>query len=81
MAMTVTKKQLIDDPNSCLNKAADDEPVFLIRAKDMIGGMSVRYWAHLAQDTKAHEPAKIAQARHVASEMDEWRNANEPKPQ
>lgn len=38
----------LSSPNSCINKAADNEPVFVLRAHDMCAPEAVRYWAYLA---------------------------------
>ena len=62
--------------DSCLNKAADDEPVFVLRAKDPNGAQTVRHWANIAGEN--HEPEKITEARELADKMDEWRKQNAP---
>lgn len=63
----------------CLGKAADDEPVFILRAQDVLAGDVVRFWAdilemrHHSQGTKtAAVKAKISEARGLARQMDEW---------
>ncbi len=43
------KHQEASDPNSCWNKAADDEPVFVIKGSDILFEQVVMYWAFLAQ--------------------------------
>lgn len=58
-------------PTSCLNKAAADEPVFVLRAKDVLAAQTVRLWATMAQDK--HEGSKIAEALSLANEMEAWR--------
>lgn len=70
------KRLELSTPTSCLNKAADDEPVFVLRAKDPIAALVVRYWAHLADDV--HELEKRKEARELANQMDVWRNKNVP---
>lgn len=69
----MTKRETLDDPKSCLNKAADDEPVFVLRAKDPLASKVVRYWALLAEAGSDHELEKATAANHVAMEMDVWR--------
>lgn len=64
------------DADSCLNKAATDEPVFVLRAKDPIAPMAIRHWATMAVQT--HDPEKIARALNAADQMDEWRLTNIP---
>jgi len=67
------KRLELSTPTSCLNKASDDEPVFVLRAKDPIAAMVVRYWADYAKGD--HEAAKIREAFRLADAMDDWRDA------
>lgn len=46
----------------------DDEPVFLLRAKDAVAPDVVRLWAHLAE-TKGADPALVERANAWADEM------------
>lgn len=39
------KQDIINNPNSCLNKAADDEPLFILRSTDELSPKCVRDWA------------------------------------
>lgn len=39
------KRDEISDPYSCLNRASDDEPIFVLRAHDKIAPYVVRQWA------------------------------------
>lgn len=48
-----------------------DEPVFLIRGQDAVGGDAVRAWADLAEAAGA-KPGILAIAREHAAEMDVW---------
>lgn len=69
------------DPGSCLNKAAPDEPVFVLRAKDPRAAQAVRLWA--AMSAGRHEDSKINEALALADQMDEWRDkfvSREPVP-
>jgi hypothetical protein len=45
-----TKKENAEDPNSCWSKAADDEPIFILRAHDQFAPAVVRFWCHLMQN-------------------------------
>ncbi len=58
--------------NSCLNKAASDEPVFVLRAKDPLAAQTGRRWATMAAN--AHEAEKVNEAMALADAMDEWRD-------
>jgi hypothetical protein len=69
--MALTKREEIDNPNSCLNKAADDEPVFVIRAKDSLAPVIVRRWAaHL--EGMGGAPQKVAEARAWADKAENY---------
>lgn len=35
----------MNDPGSCFNKAADDEPIFVLLGRDHIAPATIRYWA------------------------------------
>jgi hypothetical protein len=72
------KTEVITNPESCLNKAADDEPLFVIRAKDACGAETVRFWERLADGV--HEEEKREEAKKVADAMDSWRDGP-PSPQ
>lgn len=67
------KRDEMEQPTSCLSKAAPDEPIFVLRGKDPIGADVVRTWASKAESEGHHEPAKIAEAREFADEMDAYR--------
>lgn len=58
----------IQDPE---NKIGDDEPVFLIRAQDIVSGEAVRAWAKLNDFYGgSQEASKLARAH--ADKMDAW---------
>lgn len=71
-----TKADLLRNVTSCLNKADPGEPVFLLRAKDPLAAQTVRLWAAMAQ--LEHGGEKVAEARHLADEMDAWNQHNIP---
>lgn len=59
----------------CLGRSQDDEPVFVLTARDRIGAQAVRAWAHIAA---AHDvdAGKVRGAFEVADRMDAWRGAH-----
>lgn len=68
----------------CLGKAADDEPVFVLRAQDVFAALLVRDWADSVERLAAlrgeftgARKAKIAEARKIALEMDGWRDRHD----
>ncbi len=67
-----TKRENLEDPNSCLNKAGDDEPIFVLRAKDLKAPDTIRHWAMLAAGTGYCRAEKIHEAYKVAEAMEKW---------
>lgn len=72
-----TKAQALLNRASCLNRAGDDEPIFILRAKDPLAAQTVRLWASMAADG-AHSPEKVKQALDVADSMEHWHKLNFP---
>lgn len=63
--------------DTCLIKAADDEPIFVLRAQDMLAPESVREWANRA--LKCGLPhAKYEEALALAAKMEQWPNRKMP---
>jgi hypothetical protein len=52
-------------------KIPADEPVFLIRGQDFVGGDAVRAWA-LLHEQAGGDPAMSQIARNHADRMDRW---------
>lgn len=76
-----TKSEILSDPNSCLNKAADDEPLFILRAQDVLAPIAVQYWAKLV--TQSCQPnldvvEKVSDACLVATSMQTYRQRKLP---
>lgn len=63
--------------NGCFAKAADDEPIFVLRAQDMLAPALVRQWAVQAEE-RGCPAAKIAEARALADKMDNWAKRKNP---
>ena len=59
-------------------KVAQDEPVFLLRAKDSLAPNTVRYWAALLLDHNGDVVAYKA-AMEQAELMEEWQENNMSK--
>lgn len=62
----------------CLGKAADDEPVFVLRGQDVIAPAIVEAWADLAESVGSIGANKLLEARMVARKMREWPNRKLP---
>ncbi len=63
----------------CYRKAARDEPMFTILARDAHGPEAVRHWANVREAGVEHklypetDRALVAEARACASAMEDWR--------
>lgn len=69
-----TKREVVEQlvrGEGCLGKAADDEPVFVLRAQDLFSDGLVNQWADLAEGRKCTS-AKVAGARADAQAMKNW---------
>ena len=66
--------------DACLNKVADDEPIFVLRAKDALAPVVVEWWAFNVQkaycDNGREIPddtrAKLDEALNCAAKMRQW---------
>lgn len=38
------KTEEVENPNSCLNKAQDDEPLFVLLGRDKAATATIRFW-------------------------------------
>lgn len=62
----------------CYDKAAEDEPLFVIRAQSKNAPEYVLMWANQARVMGVNEE-KVAGALQVAKDMKEWQGANPDK--
>ena len=65
----------IQDPTGAI---PEDEPVFLLRAKDLASVSAVLAWADAAEEVGA-SPDMVKRAREWTAEMTRWRLANGAK--
>lgn len=76
--MALTKKlelELAAEGRGCLGKAADDEPVFVLRAADRSAPRAVREWARFAATQECPEE-KLQGALQLADAMEDWQRRN-----
>jgi len=69
-----TKKEVLEQAargEGCLGRAADDEPVFVLRAQDMLSPEIIDEWAERAEQACCLA-AKVAEARELANQMVHW---------
>jgi hypothetical protein len=58
-----------------LQKAEDDEPIFVLRAKDPLAETVIRSWIDAALQTGLHSNEKADEANETIAEMLEWKKA------
>jgi hypothetical protein len=58
----------------CLSKAGDDEPIFVLRAKDRTAPAAIGQWVLINQGIQPEE--KLNGALALAEEMRAWRENN-----
>lgn len=73
------KRQEIEDPNSCLNKAMDEELIFVLLSRDPAAAATVRFWVdlRLKMGLNTRHDQKIQNAEELASRMDVQRTERE----
>jgi hypothetical protein len=71
MATAKIEREMAAAGKGCLGKAADDEPVFILRGQDIIAYELVRRWADIAERHGCGAD-KIKEARNLASAMYKW---------
>ena len=67
------KYEELRNQNSCLNRAAADEPLFVLRANDPVAAQTIRHWATMSNGV--HDVGQIDSARICADEFDKWQAA------
>lgn len=60
---------------SCAARAAEDEPIFTLRAQDPDAPYCVRVWASFAA-RNGTRPEKVEEARQLADRMEAWQAAH-----
>lgn len=72
--MAIKSEELV---RGCIAKASDDEPVFVLRAQDLLAPQLVRLWAERA-DLHGCGPEKVEEAYKLADAMERWPNRKFP---
>lgn len=63
--------------DSCYEKAAPDEPIFVLRGQDKLAPTAVRIWAQLALKAGMSKE-KFREAEQCALEMEKWHTRKIP---
>ncbi len=61
-----------------LSKVKEDEPLFVLRARDVLAPRVVRFWADIAV-LREVDPNKVLEARSLANLMEKWAETNGSK--
>lgn len=56
----------------CLKKVGDDEPIFILRAQDVLAPRAVRHWADLLAAHRGIDHPKVLEAYKTAETMFKW---------
>jgi hypothetical protein len=56
----------------CLGKAADDEPIFILRSQDLLAPDLVRNWSRRASRHLGETHEKVIEAQELAMHMEDW---------
>lgn len=72
------KADEIANPDSCLNKAGDDEPIFVLRGQDRAAPGAIRQWAERAKRMGC-PTEKWQEAMDCAMAFEEWGRFNEDR--
>lgn len=70
-----TKAEEIADPNSTWNKVKDDEPVFILRAQDLLAPGTVGEWIANGR-MRGVSSGKLGAARNCVTAMIAWADRN-----
>lgn len=70
-----TKNDALTKPG-CLSKAADDEPVFILRGQDATMSKMLRHWAHLVTEANGGPNEKTVEAIVFADEVEQWQRSH-----
>lgn len=79
--MSETKAQCLEKAargEGCLGRSQDDEPVFVLCARDVTAAKFVRLWAQDAA-IAGRSKQKVSDAQRAADDMDTWRAVNRKK--
>lgn len=72
MATAKIERELAAQGKGCLGKAADDEPVFILRAQDKLAWILVNLWGDMARQHGCPND-KVMEAFDLAHAMRQWK--------
>lgn len=72
------KSEELSNPSSSLNKAAPDEPVFVLRAQDALAPSIILQWMSLAREAGTLSVERELEARNCVKQMIAWHKSKLP---
>lgn len=72
----ITKKMEMESAHSCLSRAREDEPVFVLLARDVVAPDVIEYWAQQRIEAGKNKPddPQIKEAFEMADAMRRYRS-------
>lgn len=69
------KHEEISNPDSCLNRAAEDEPVFVLKATDICAPYAILFWilSRITAGRNLEDDEQLKQAQALAADMIKYR--------
>ena len=77
MGLAADERAMAANGLGCLGRAADDEPVFILRGQDILAADLVDLWAQRAQAVGCGM-AKVIEAMNLAETMRRWPTRKNP---
>lgn len=70
----MTRSEEINEHHSCLNKAEDDEPLFILRAKDLTAPTIISFWVEerIKRGLNERNDPRILEAVSQITNMISW---------
>jgi hypothetical protein len=72
MGLAANERALAVSGRGCLGKAADDEPVFILRAQDKLMPVALSVWIQEAAAYIGHDHPKVLEAKELLDKVHRW---------
>lgn len=72
------KHEELTNPQSCMNRAKDDEPTFVLLGRDVAAPATIRQWVHgriFIYGKNVRDDPQIKEALECAEKMERYRGA------
>lgn len=78
MAKASIERQLVDKGEGCLGKADDDEPVWIMRAQDLLFLPTLTRWIQRAENLNVN-PDKLREAHKTYMDAADWQDKHQDR--